>query len=289
MSYLRQQDYVKSIQLENLNQIINFDPNIRIDAELNAEEEITSYLSQKFDLVEEFTGIEVYDPKSTYNAGITIELNGSTWVSSQTYVVDDVVLYNGNIYQSTGTTSGSTPATTMILLGPQYKLYHTIIPFDYWDYDLFYTTGENVYWRGKTYQSLIAGSGYIPDNKIRKTHIDPSFGVVNYNTTIGTLYWGTGNTYSVPAGQLLNTTYIKHGDFRSQQMIQKYVDITLYHIHKRIAPKNVPDVRSIAFDSAVEWLKGCAAGDITPNLRVKTYRQGGAFRINSIPKNNNNY
>ena len=324
MSYLRLQDYIKTIQLENLNQITNFDPNIRLDAEQNTQEEITSYLTQKFDLVEEFTDIEVYNPSSYYNAGITLELNGSAWVSSQTYSVDEVVLYNNNIYQSIENSSGHTPGqfyniytdysvsgittdnsgntavtyttgTTITqgnswsLLGPQYKLYHTLLPYEYWDYDQFYNTGDKVYWRGKVYTCLISGNGYIPDNKTRKKHLNPEFGMVNYNTTIGTLYWGTGETYKVNPFSLLDTNYIKPGDFRSQQMIQKYVDITLYHIHRRIAPKNVPDVRAIAYDAAIEWLKGCAAGDITPNLRVKTYRSGGSFWLSSITKNNNNY
>jgi hypothetical protein len=289
--YLRLNDYIKSIEISNLNQITSNDSNIRIDAERAAQEEITSYLTQKYDLVEEFTDITIYDPTLTYSAGITVELSATTvWNSSTTYIVDTLINYLGNIYQTTGTTiSGATSYLNMKLLGPINKLYHTIIPNDYWNYDEYYIAQDKVYWRGKVYTAANNGSGYVPDNKQIKIHLDPSFGVINYETTLGTQYWGTGTNYSVPADSLLNTTYFATGDFRSQQMVQKMVDISLYHIHKRIAPKNVPDVRAISYDAAIEWLKGCAAGDITPNLRVKTYRQGGSFIISSTPKNYNNY
>ena len=67
------------------------------------------------------------------------------------------------------------------------------------------------------------------------------------------------------------------------------IDIALYHIHSRIAPRNIPDLRVKRYDDAKKWLKMCAHGDITPNILLKTPRSGCKIRIGSQTKNTNNY
>jgi hypothetical protein len=83
--------------------------------------------------------------------------------------------------------------------------------------------------------------------------------------------------------------YYTKGDGRNQQMVGTMIDIALYHIHSRIAPRNIPDLRVKRYDDAKKWLKMCAHGDITPNILLKTPRQGCKIRIGSQPKNSNSY
>jgi hypothetical protein len=72
-------------------------------------------------------------------------------------------------------------------------------------------------------------------------------------------------------------------------MVGTMIDIALYHIHSRIAPRNIPDLRVKRYDDAKKWLKMCAHGDITPNILLKTPRSGCKIRIGSQTKNTNNY
>ena len=280
MSYLRYHDYIKSIQLENLTQIINQDDNIRTDCELAAIEKIKTYLTQKFNVEEEFTDLTVYSRTIPYNAAITVELNGTTWISTTPYAADDIVLYGTNVYYALSGSTNNNPTTltgnTWSLLGPQYKLYHTILPQEYFKFDKYYYTGDKVYWNGRVYTCIVPGVGYYPD--------------VNTQNVKGSNYWGYGVVYTVPAATpLTDTTYWAEGDYRSQEMVFNAIDIVLYLIHKRIAPMNIPDLRVKAYDDAIKWLVDCYEGMITPNLLVRTPRSGGRFRIGSNPKNWNWY
>ena len=275
--YLRDKDYLKTIQTENLSQIVNKDFSILYDSEKAAIEKAKTYLTQKFNVEEEFTSTVVYSLSKTYQAGITAELNGNQFIISNNYSANDIVLNNGLIYYTSASTSGIyVTGGSWILLGNQYDLYHTKIPQDYFNFTRYYYIGEKVYWNGKVYTCIAAGSGYYPD--------------INTPISNGTKYWGNGINYYVPAGTPLeDTNYWEFGDFRSQEMVYTIIDMVLYLLHKRIAPANIPDLRVKAYDDAIQWLIDCYEGNITPNLLVKTPRSGGRFRIGSNPKKNNAY
>lgn len=280
MAYLRLRDYVKSIQLQNLNQILNQDDSIRIEAEKASIEKVKSYLVQKFNVDEEFTDLQVYSLSAIYPAGITVELNGNVYSSTQSYANKDIMVYNGSVYYNSGSTitniDPTSTASTWNNLGFQYTLYHTILPKKYFKFDHYYYAGDKVYWNGKIYTCVQPGAGYYPD--------------VNTPTAPGKTYWELGTTYTVPAGTLpSNTTYYALGDFRSLEMVYNLIDIVLYIIHKRIAPSNIPDLRVKAYDDAIAWLKDIYNGMVTPNLLTLTPRQGGRFRIGSNLKNANTY
>jgi len=44
------------------------------------------------------------------------------------------------------------------------------------------------------------------------------------------------------------------------------IDITLYHLHARINPRNVPELRMQRRDEAIKWLQGVRDGKLQPNL-----------------------
>jgi phage gp36-like protein len=53
---------------------------------------------------------------------------------------------------------------------------------------------------------------------------------------------------------------------RKKIIVMYLVDITLYHLHANITPDNVPEIRYLRYQRAMEWLKKVADGKISPDL-----------------------
>lgn len=53
---------------------------------------------------------------------------------------------------------------------------------------------------------------------------------------------------------------------RSKLIVLYMIDITLYHLHSNITPDNVPEIRYLRYQRAMEWLKKVADGKISPKL-----------------------
>ncbi len=53
---------------------------------------------------------------------------------------------------------------------------------------------------------------------------------------------------------------------RSKLIVLYMVDITLYHLHSNITPDNVPEIRYLRYQRAMEWLKKVAEGKLAPGL-----------------------
>lgn len=247
MGYLIQSDYNKQIQTDNLNQIIGSDGYVLSAAELAAQEEITSYLIQKYDLTKEFTQTKAWSNAVAYKAG--------------NRVVDANLLY--------------------------YAAY----PKPEFDYSLIYKKGDQVFYKDKTYTALLPT--VIPSHELQIQYdlssVPRGTSVFPDDTDMGAKYWGTGTSYQVDAGTALTDAKWTKGDNRSQQLVQYMVDITLYHVHSRISPRNIPEIRWERYKAATGWLKSAGKGDITANLPVKQVHQGGRIRYGGQVKNINKY
>lgn len=79
------------------------------------------------------------------------------------------------------------------------------------------------------------------------------------------------------------------GDNRSQELVAMMIDISLYHLHTRIAPQNIPDLRVKRYDAAIEWLDKAARGLVIPKLTLRQPTQGNIIRWGSKTKLNNTY
>lgn len=66
--------------------------------------------------------------------------------------------------------------------------------------------------------------------------------------------------YDIPA------EYARTGTTRNAELVMCLVDMTLYHLHARIAPGQVPALRSERYNDALEWLKNVGAGDWVADL-----------------------
>jgi hypothetical protein len=93
----------------------------------------------------------------------------------------------------------------------------------------------------------------------------------------------------VTAGSAATTGAWVKGDNRNAQLVMYCCDIALFHIHSRIAPRNIPDLRVKRYDDAIKWLKMAGRGEITPALPVIQPLQGNRIRYNSQIKQVNNY
>lgn len=81
----------------------------------------------------------------------------------------------------------------------------------------------------------------------------------------------------------------KAGTARDPQLLAYIIDIALYHLHSRIAPRNIPELRQTRYENALAWLKMCAFGDVTPKLTPKTPAEGSRIRYGGNRKNVNQY
>jgi hypothetical protein len=59
----------------------------------------------------------------------------------------------------------------------------------------------------------------------------------------------------------------KTDDQRDPDLIRIMVDITLYHLHKRINPGQVPELRRDAYNAAIDDLKMIANGKLLPDWK----------------------
>lgn len=90
----------------------------------------------------------------------------------------------------------------------------------------------------------------------------------------------------------LNTRYnvqsifARTGSERNSLIVLLCMDITLYHIHARINPVMMPDIRKERYKSAIQWLKDVATGVINPtNLPALENAEGEAVVNNRYGSN----
>lgn len=68
------------------------------------------------------------------------------------------------------------------------------------------------------------------------------------------------NRYDVPA------IFSLSGQARNAELVMYLVDMSLYHLHSRLTPGQVPEVRNSRYADALEWLKAVSSGDWNPGF-----------------------
>lgn len=276
MAYLRKEDYYHLIQLSNLNQLTNNDDKLLDRCEGIATAEINGYLSARFEVAKEMKDVTLWSVTKEYTGGEIVYLDGDTYDSGTTYSVDDIVKQEGNVYIciQSGVDKLSDD-TYFTLIGQTETLYYSVYPSPKYNYLTEYSTGDEVFYDGKEYTALKDNQGIKPDD-----------------ATNGATYWGSGTAYNFTGDLINDSTYWAEGDLRNQQLLMITIDLTLYHIHKRIAPQNIPDLRVKCYDDAIKVLSKWASGDLIPNIeliRPKSSTSGIRTRFGYSVKNENNY
>ena len=272
MAYLIQHDYKKLIQTDNLSQVIGADNSVLSQMEAVAQAEIVGHLIQKYEVSKEFTSTSQYTTYGgTYSAKNRIYLDGNTYNAALTYTAHSIVLYSGSVYFNANAinTPEAWNSSHWTLLGLQYDMFYVSLPDPEYDFYTVYVVGDKVWYKNKKYTALMGSSNLTPD----------------LNPTI----WGQGTTYTVTALPT-DTTKWTAGDNRNPLMVATMIDVTLYHVHSRISPRNIPELRVKRYDDAKEWLRNCARGEMTADIPKIQPTQGMRIRMGSrLEKQNNNF
>lgn len=295
MSYLIYNDYKRAIQSLNLMQVLGNDLTILQSWQLTAQEEAISFLIQKYNTEMEFTDTTVWDIAKVYQAADRVYLDADLYNAATVYGVGDLVrlpataplLGQVTICITAGATGTYDPAKFTIL-GNQYDLFYGSYPHPYFDINKFYNKGELVYYAGKVW-TAVSSSGSGADSIQYGVYAAVPKGNYFPGDPRSTM-WGTGVTYTIPAGTLpTNSTYYTKGDNRGAQILQKVMDITIFYIHQRISPQNIPNSRVDAYRMAIQWLRDASRGEVTPNLPLKQPNQGNRIRYGGNVRLNNHY
>ena len=292
MSYLIFADFKKTIQSDNLMQIIGSDLNILSGIALTAQAQAVSYLTQQFQTSQEFTDTAIYDIKAIYKPGSRVYLDAIPYSTSQTYQLNELTLQLGQIfYCSIAIPSAQAfTASNWTLLGLQHDMYFGAYPFQKFDLYQLYAIGDNVYYNGKSYTCLIQTIMYSHESQLQSNSQQNFQNFFPTDQNKGSQYWQLISTYDIPAGaNIKNPALWTFGDNRSSELVMYCCDMALYHLHSRIAPRNIPDLRVKRFDEAIKWFKLASRGEVTAALPSIQPLQGGRIRYSTQTKQINNY
>lgn len=292
MAYLIASDYLRQIQDVNLQQIITSNVSVRLGAELAAQAEAISYLRQKYNVTQEFTDTNKWGKSSTYKALNRVYLDAVQYAGANTYNIGDYVLNTGIVYVcNTNGTTGTFDVSKFNVVGNQYDIYYAITPVPIFNVYEFYKKDDVVFWNNHTYKCLVQTKTGSHESDLQD-HIYSNIPLPNVfpDSTGASTSWQDLGAYNVASNtDINNTTYWSKSDNRDQQMVLYFVDITLYHLHARIAPRNIPQLRIDRYTNAINWLKMCATGDVTPALPVIQPKSGGRIRFGGNVKQINSY
>lgn len=86
-----------------------------------------------------------------------------------------------------------------------------------------------------------------------------------------------------------NTLFSATGDDRDDYIIMITIDIAIYHLWSKKAPKQTPEHRKIRYDDALAWLTSVGSGETPTDLpQLPTDEYKGDVRIYSLYKPNDN-
>lgn len=268
MRYLHNSDYGVSIQDAQLAQIVQNDQRKLLRAEKIAQEEIAFYLTQRWDTSYEFTNTGAWSYGLTYSPHDRVIIDYADFIANHTYNRGDCVIYNGEGWCLTGSEfyeNSEFVSSSWTSLGKQYTYYYVGYPAPLFNYLNNYNIGDKVWWKGWTYNCEI-GTQFLSDTQALQyqtvsnlpyKNVFPDNQYANNNQQ----YWSINATWSMPAGTFPSDSRWIEDDNRCQQIVQWYMDMVIYHLHKTIAPKNIPENRIISYKSACSALKTVAEGD----------------------------
>lgn len=282
---LRNRDYKRQIQNDTLQQIIENDYTLAIAAEQEAQLEMRSYLLQRYDVDKVFTNTTIFATSSVYYSKNLVEYTEPEFDYQISYNPNDRISFNDKIYYSIATASiiGVTPDDTQDwkYLTDNESLYYANLPIGVSEYSnsTTYPVGVTIWYNDIEYISLQIVTGRIPPSN--------------------PLYWQVGITYSFSNIKPDDTSKWTKGDNRNQQIVMYLIDITLYHLHSRLNPRNIPTLRVVRYDGngplqtggAIGWLKHVAKGNVNAEIPTILPTQNSQLSMNwgSSPRNNNFY
>ena len=271
MNFLIEKDYLHLIRQEILDVVVD-EESQRIQAETAAESEILSYLAARYDTDKLFIKHTIWSPSVEYTFNQYVLLTASDYDVATVYAVDDLFNFtDGFIYITTTlTTAGEDPTSdpgkfTQLDLN---CTFYTALKTDDFVLGTAYTIGQFVVLEDARYINILNTDGtQLPTD---------------------TQFW-TLDTTTISSGTLptVDAEWTK-GDTRHPLILRYMVDITLYELHSRINPRNIPEHRIQRRDDAITYLKMVIDPrmNITPDFpeKVRLDKQDNAVVWDSNPQ-----
>lgn len=263
---LRNSDYINYIQEANMLQIIESNWTLVEDVEQAAQREMYGYLNQRYITDQIFTNTSVFNMTSTYYGKNLVYLSATAYSTASTYALNALTKQAGNIYYCS-TVIGTPEAFNVAhwtLLGADGDMFYVKLPNNEYDPEATYVLNDVVWYANKTYTAKSTVKGVLPTES---------------------QFWTAGSTYTVSGIGTQDATKWTSGDNRNQLIVMRLIDITLFHIHSRISPRNVPDLRRQRYDGdspaqiggAIGWLKQIAEGKVNVDIPERLPEQNLAI------------
>lgn len=200
------------------------------------------------------------------------------------YSVGDIVFWKDKVYECLVATSSLTHDAKLQYVNTEDIPYSNIFPDDsingvkYWGTGVAYSfTGLNTLAVPADYSAWLIGTTYTAGNRV-------SYDSAIWEAIIGST--GTTPDTDITKWQPVSWTA---GDNRNQQLVLFMIDVTLYHLHSRIAPHNIPQLRMDRYDSVIAWLKMAAKGEVTADIPKIQPLTGTRIRFGGAIKQSNSY
>jgi len=305
--YLRKVDYSPIIQNGQLsNQLLdplNAGTNQRIFAETWAIGKIYESIEQRFDLAFEITPTLPYDYYKTYYAGDRVCIDFDEWVApaeETSYLFGNCVIKNDIGYFCVQPNNSATfRPEDWVRIGKKDDVYY--IPYPYPIFRLepeqqrgiftagYYKKDDKVWWANKVWTAkqetvLIDDAAYIQFQYINNIPPANTFP----NAKGGDLFWTDDGEYSF-TGTLEEPNYPsigvwKLGDNRNAILVSSLIDLSLWRLHSRISPQNIPALRESNKNATFQWLKDIKDGRINLDIEPLQPQQGLNLTWGSKPK-----
>lgn len=181
------------------------------------------------------------------------------------YKVGDRTFWRGKIYQSLQSTGISNQQTRLQNINQNDVPPGNVFPDDPYAGPAFWGVGVDYSFKGYVpgdSNSFTAWSAITTYAAGDRSSYAAALGSINVESLT------SSNLNKIPLSDITNWQQISWvlGDNRSHSLVMYVVDITLYHLHARISPRNIPELRASRYDAAKKWLEDAAHGIITPSL-----------------------
>jgi hypothetical protein len=86
----------------------------------------------------------------------------------------------------------------------------------------------------------------------------------------------------------LAVAYAATGNSRNKMLVSSLVDLALYHVYSAFSPRNIPELRGLRYQAAIDLFKGVSKGTRFLDLPLVQVvpEQSGYILFNSNPKFN---
>ena len=200
------------------------------------------------------------------------------------YAVEEVVFWKDKVYKCLIATSELTHDAKIQYVNSENIPYPNIFPDDsingakYWGTGVAYSFSNlNTVAVPGDFSAWLIGTTYVSGNRV-------SYDSQIWEAIAGST--GTAPDTDITKWQPVSWTA---GDNRNQQLVLFMIDVTLYHLHSRIAPNNIPQLRMDRYDSVIAWLKMAAKGEVTADIPKIQPLTGRRIRFGGAIKQTNSY